>query len=64
MPIKSSYLFGVSEDAVASIEYALLAALIAMIILGAVTLTGTKTLDLWQLVARCVAAATSGGVCA
>lgn len=50
-----------SEDAVTAIEYALLGALIAVVILGAVTLVGSKTLGLWNLVSRCVEAAAGGG---
>ena len=54
----------VSEDAVTTIEYALLGALIAIVILSAVALVGSKTLGLWGIVSRCVeAAATSVGSC-
>ncbi|WP_371132486.1 Flp family type IVb pilin [Polaromonas sp.] len=49
-----------SEEAVTAIEYALLGALIAVVIVSAVTLVGSKTLDLWGLVSRCVEAAASG----
>ncbi|MGH8440221.1 MAG: Flp family type IVb pilin [Pseudomonas sp.] len=49
------------EDAVTAIEYALLGALIAVVILGAVTLVGSKTLGLWDMVSRCVEAAAGGG---
>lgn len=52
------------EDAVTTIEYALLGALITVVILSAVALVGSKTLGLWDMVSRCVeAAATSGGSC-
>ena len=47
------------EDAVTTIEYALLGALIAIVILSAVTLVGSKTLGLWDVVSRCVEAAVS-----
>ncbi|UUZ70745.1 Flp family type IVb pilin [Polaromonas sp. P1(28)-8] len=50
-----------SEEAVTAIEYALLGALIAVVILGAVTLVGSKTLGLWDLVSSCVEAAAGGG---
>ena len=54
----------VSEDAVTTIEYALLGALIAIVILSAVALVGSKTLGLWDMVSRCVEiAATSVGSC-
>lgn len=46
-----------SEDAVTAIEYALLAALIAVVILGSVVLVGSETLGLYQLVSNCVEAA-------
>jgi Flp pilus assembly pilin Flp len=53
-----------SEEAVTAIEYALLGALIAVVILSAVTLVGSKTLGLWGVVSRCVeVAATSVGSC-
>ena len=42
------------QDAVTSIEYALLASLIAMAVLGVVALVGQHTLDLWSLVQKCV----------
>ena len=50
-----------SEDAVTTIEYALLGALIAIIILSAVALVGGKTLGLWDMVSGCVEAAAGGG---
>lgn len=49
-----------SEDAVTAIEYALLAALIAVVILGSVALVGSNTLDLYQKVLTCVEAAVAG----
>ncbi|RJG03659.1 Flp family type IVb pilin [Noviherbaspirillum sedimenti] len=49
-----------SEDAVTAIEYALLAALIAVVILGSVTLVGSRTLDLYQRVSNCVDFAVTG----
>lgn len=53
-----------SEEAVTTIEYALLGALIAIVILSAVALVGSKTLGLWDVVSGCVkAAATSVGSC-
>jgi len=52
------------EDAVTTIEYALLGSLIAIVILSAVALVGSKTLGLWDMVSRCVeAAASSVGSC-
>lgn len=53
-----------AEDAVTTIEYALLGALIAIVILSAVALVGSNTLGLWNVVSRCVeAAASSAGSC-
>lgn len=53
------------QDAVTSIEYALLGSLIAVVIVGAVGLVGTRTLVLWSLVSNCVVFATTGaGGCA
>lgn len=53
-----------SEEAVTAIEYALLGALIAVVIVSAVGLVGNNTLGLWQLVASCVEfATTSVGSC-
>jgi len=49
------------EDAVTTIEYALLGALIAIVILSAVALVGSKTFGLWDMVSRCVEAAAGGG---
>lgn len=40
--------------AVTSIEYALLAALIATIVAAAVTLTGISTVSLWESVLNCI----------
>lgn len=54
--------FAISEVAVAAIEYALIAALIAMVILSAVALTGTQTVDLWLPIASCFAAVTAGSL--
>lgn len=51
------------ESAVTSIEYALLGALIAVVILGSVALVGIETLGLWQTVSRCVEAAAAGNSC-
>jgi Flp pilus assembly pilin Flp len=52
------------EDAVTTIEYALLGALIAIVILSAAALVGSKTLGLWDMVSKCVeAAASSVGSC-
>ncbi|MDO8768048.1 MAG: hypothetical protein Q7K57_04970 [Burkholderiaceae bacterium] len=53
------------QDAVTSIEYAFLGSLIAVVIVGAVGLVGTRTLALWSLVSNCVVFATTGaGSCA
>lgn len=49
------------EDAVTAIEYALLGALIAVVIVGSVGLVGSEILGLWQMVSRCVVAAAGGG---
>ncbi|MFA5170685.1 MAG: Flp family type IVb pilin [Sulfuriferula sp.] len=43
------------ESGVTAIEYALLASLIAMVILGAVVTLGNTILSLWNEVAGCVA---------
>ena len=48
------------EDAVTAIEYALLGALIAIVILSSVALVGSKTLGLWGMVSRCVEVAATG----
>lgn len=48
------------QDAVTSIEYALIASLIVVVIVGAVGLVGTRTFALWSLVANCVTSATTG----
>lgn len=42
------------QDAVTSIEYALLGSLIAVVIVGAVGLVGQNTLGLWMVVQQCV----------
>lgn len=53
------------EDAVTSIEYALIASLIAVVIVGAIGLVGTRTLALWGFISNCVSFAVSGtGGCA
>jgi pilus assembly protein Flp/PilA len=53
------------HDAVTSIEYALIGSLIAVVIVGAVGLVGTRTLVMWNLVSNCVIFATTGsGSCA
>lgn len=49
--------FAHAEIAVTSIEYALIAALIAIVIVASVTNVGTAVLGLFQLVAAKVAAA-------
>ena len=49
-----------SEEAVTAIEYALLGALIAVVILGSVGLVGSKTFAFWQVISNCVAFATTG----
>lgn len=57
-------LFGKSmwneQDAVTSIEYALIASLIAVVIVGAVGLVGTNTAAMWTEVSNCVTFATTG----
>lgn len=50
-----------SEQAVTSIEYALVAALIAMTVLGSVKLVGDRTEDIWALVAMRVSEAVASG---
>jgi pilus assembly protein Flp/PilA len=53
------------QDAVSSIEYALIGSLIAVVIVGAVGLLGTNNAALFTLVSNCVAFAVSGtGSCA
>lgn len=53
------------QNAVTSIEYALIGSLITVVIVGAVGMLGTKTLALWSLVSNCVVFATTGaGSCA
>lgn len=44
-----------SQEAVTAIEYALLAGLIAVMIVGSVGLLGAKTLDFWNFVSERVA---------
>lgn len=51
--------FVASEDAVTAIEYALLGVLIVVVILGAVTLVGSRTVDFWQWISSCVEEATT-----
>ncbi|MBS1155434.1 MAG: hypothetical protein H6R07_1358 [Proteobacteria bacterium] len=46
-------------EGVTAIEYALLAALIAMAILGGVMAVGDSVLTMWNRVATCVASPTS-----
>ena len=48
------------EEAVTSIEYALLGSLIAVVVVGSVGLVGTGTLTLWGLVSNCVIFVTTG----
>ncbi len=48
------------QDAVTSIEYALIASMIVVVIVGAVGLVGTRTFALWSLVANCVTLASTG----
>lgn len=53
------------QDAVASIEYALLGSVIAVVIVAAVGLVGTRVWVLWSLVSNCVVFATTRvGSCA
>lgn len=48
------------QDAVTSIEYALIGSLIAVVIVGAVGTLGTRVLSLFTLVSNCVTFAVSG----
>ena len=48
------------EAGVTAIEYAILASLIAVVILGAVAAVGSRVLSLWSLVSNCVTFATTG----
>lgn len=48
------------ETGVTAIEYALLAALIAIVVVGSVTATGNSLLGLWTAVSDAVAAAVGG----
>lgn len=48
------------QEAVTSLEYALLGTLIALGIIVGVGLVGTNTLALWSLVSNCVVSATTG----
>lgn len=48
------------QVAVSSIEYALIGSLIAVVIVGAVGVVGTRTLALFSLIANCVNSAISG----
>lgn len=55
----------IEEDAVSSIEYALMGSLIAVVIVGAVGVLGTNNAALYGLVANCVNFVVSGlGSCA
>lgn len=55
----------ITQDAVTSIEYALIGSLIAVVIVAAVGTAGTRVLYLFNLVANCVTFAVSGtGSCA
>lgn len=47
-------LISADQSAVSSIEYALIASLIAMVIVGSVALVGDGTLSLWSRVQNCV----------
>lgn len=56
--------FMAGEEGVSSIEYSLIGALIAVVIVGAVGTVGTSTSTLFGMVANCVSFAISGaGVC-
>lgn len=48
------------QDAVSSIEYALIGSLIAVVIVGAVGVLGANNLAMYNLIANCVTFATSG----
>ena len=48
------------QDAVSSIEYALMGSLIAVVIVGAVGVLGANNLTLFNLIANCVTFAVSG----
>ncbi len=52
--------FARQESGVASIEYALCAALIALVIFVAVGNVGNQVTELYEYVTNCVTAATSG----
>lgn len=60
--------FGVflkEEDGISSIEYALIASLIAVLIVGSVGVVGTRVVALFSLVSNCVTFAIVGtGSCA
>lgn len=45
------------ESAITAIEYALLAMLIALAVLGAITLLGTTVARMWQMIADAVLSA-------
>jgi pilus assembly protein Flp/PilA len=53
--------FFASEDGVTVIEYALLGALIVVVIMGSVALLGTRVLAMWTRISNCVSSATGGG---
>jgi pilus assembly protein Flp/PilA len=55
--------FAAEEAAVTSIEYALLASLIAIVIIGGIALVGEGVANLYNLVSTCVAAAAAGSAC-
>lgn len=61
-------IFGVftsEEDGVTSLEYALIASLIAVVIVGSVGVAGTRVVALFTFVSNCVTFATTGtGSCA
>jgi len=50
----------IHEDGITAIEYALLGALIVVVIVGSVALVGAKTFSMWNMVANCVSKATTG----
>lgn len=61
-------IFGVflnEEEGVTSLEYALIASLIAVLIVGSVGVVGTRVIALFTFISNCVTFATTGtGSCA
>lgn len=55
--------FWVEEDGVTAIEYGLIAALIAIVIIASLVLAGENLNILWNKIAGCLSNATSGTGC-